>query len=108
MTRPQITAQRRRLLTLRHRAHAWQDAIDQLFDTDGRGGFVYELCLADEGVRDHAAVRADFEASSRTLLAEMVAARPTEGRDVASRWEEWWARWCAILDRPRSTSRMRR
>lgn len=104
MTRPQLTPQRRRLLTLRHRDHAWQDALDRLFDTDGKG-LMYGLCLADEGVGDRATVRADFEASSLILLAEMMAARPEEGRATESRWNDWWANWCVILNRPRRRSR---
>lgn len=91
MPRAAISPLRRRVLTLRHRDRTWQEAEATLFDRDGRGLF-YALCLAREGVGTRAEAHADFEASSRALLAQMIEARPDAGTSLQARWEAWWAR----------------
>ncbi|HCH61411.1 MAG TPA: hypothetical protein DFR83_01315 [Deltaproteobacteria bacterium] len=92
MPRPSIPSHRRRVLTLRHREHAWKKAEAVLFDADGPGLF-YGLCLAREGVGTEAEVLAQFERTSRRLLAVMREARPEEASLLHRRWEAWFAKW---------------
>ena len=90
MTRPSMTAHRRRVLTHRHRDRVWQASLDVLFDRDGMSLF-YLLCLAKEGVWTREEAFTSFEETCEDLLAVMAEARPTEAAEVEAQWRQWFA-----------------
>lgn len=96
LPRSELSPRRRQLVALRYRDRDWRQAIDHLFDKDGRS-FFYHLCLADEGVGTQEEAIAAFTARCRDLLGVMHEARPAEAPEVAARWDEWWGRWRATL-----------
>ena len=98
-----MSPHRRRVLALRHRQHTWEDALDQLYDRDGRH-LSYALCLAKEGVGTWADAFDGFAKSCHDLLGVMAEARPEEAATVTAEWQAWFSSY----PRPRPWSAHRR
>ena len=83
-----ISPLRRRVLTLRHRDRTWQEA-----EATCSTVMAADCSMPSRtGRRGTGRAHADFEASSRALLAQMIEARPDAGTSLQARWEAWWAR----------------
>ncbi len=89
MSAIRLTPRQRRILTLRHRDAAWQEALDLLFDKDGKP-LTYDLFLVRDGYGTRKEAFDRFEAICNEALELMVEARPSEGAAVAALWRAWF------------------